>query len=164
MNVNKAFVVGRVTKDIEMRSTPSGQNVASFSIASNRYYKDSSGNKQESTEFHNIVLWSRLAEIANQYLVKGQEVLIEGRLQTRSWQGKDGNTRYTTEIVAENMQMGQKPGGGSSSASQSDDSAPPPPGEENNSAEPEIPDIPTDNNKSKGSSDDDEIKVEDIPF
>lgn len=95
-----------------MRSTPSGQSVCSFRIATNRVWTNQkTGQKQEKTEYHNIVLWRRLAEIASQYLTKGALVLIEGRIQTRSWQDKSGNQRFKTEIVAERMQLGPKAAG-----------------------------------------------------
>lgn len=129
MNLNKVFLVGRLTKDPEGRTTPSGKPVTNFSIANNRVWTDATGNKQEATEYHNIVLWGRLAEISAQYLVKGQEVLIEGRLQTRSWEAQDGTKRYTTEIIAEGMQMGSKPQGarsGGYSQNQNSYSAPAP--------------------------------------
>lgn len=109
MNLNKALIIGRITKDPEARTTSGGKAVTAFSIATNKFWTDASGNKQESTEYHNVVMWGKLAEIAAQYLVKGQEVFVEGRIQTRSWEGKDGIKRYTTEIIADNMQMGSKP-------------------------------------------------------
>jgi len=100
---NKAIIAGNATKDPELRTTPSGQSVTSFSVATNRKYKDASGELQEFTEFHNVVAWGKLAELCSQLLRKGSGVLIEGRLQTRSWEGQDGVKRQTTEIVAENM-------------------------------------------------------------
>lgn len=112
MNLNKAMLIGRLTKDPEGRTTPSGRSVTSFSMATNRVWNDAAGKKQEAAEYHNIVVWGKLAEIAAQYLVKGQEVFVEGRLQTRSWDAQDGTKRYTTEIVADNIQMGSKPGMG----------------------------------------------------
>lgn len=112
MNLNKVFVLGRMTGDPQLRQTPSGQNVATFSIATNRVWNDKSGQKQEAVEFHNVVLWGRQAEIASQFLTKGQLVLVEGRLQTRSWDGKDGQKRRTTEIIGERMQLGPRAGGG----------------------------------------------------
>lgn len=118
MNLNKAIIVGRLTQDPETRTLPSGQPVASFSIASNRNWTDQGGNKQEAAEFHNIVVFGKLADICSQYLSKGRLVLIEGRIQTRSWEGKDGNRRYRTEIVAENMQMGPRPMGDQGQARQ----------------------------------------------
>ncbi|HQB84882.1 MAG: Single-stranded DNA-binding protein [Parcubacteria group bacterium ADurb.Bin247] len=108
MNLNKAILVGRLTKDPELRALPSGQNVASFGMATNRYFSDKSGQKQEATEFHNIVLFGRLADVASQYLKKGSMVLIEGRIQTRSWQDNEGNKKYKTEIVGESIQLGPK--------------------------------------------------------
>src|SRR3989338_6696553 len=106
MNLNKVFIIGRVTRDPEVRTTPSGQNVAQIGVATNRFYKNAQGEKQDVTEFHNVVVWSRLAEICQQYLKKGQLVMFEGRLQTRSWEGQDGVKRFRTEIVAESMQLG----------------------------------------------------------
>lgn len=109
MNFNKAFVLGNVTRDPELRTTPSGQNVCSFGVATNRFYKTASGERQQAAEFHNIVAWGRLAEICSQYLKKGSLVFIEGRLQTRSWQDQNsGQKRYRTEIVAETMQLGPR--------------------------------------------------------
>lgn len=108
MNLNKVILLGRVASVPEMRSTPTGQSVCSFRLATNRIWTDQSGQKQEQTEFHTIVLWRRLAEIASQFLTKGSLVLIEGRIQTRSWQDANGNTRYRTEIIAERMQLGPK--------------------------------------------------------
>jgi len=97
------MLIGRLTKNPELRSTPSGQQVTSFSIATNRYFTDSSGKKQERSEFHTIVAWGKLAEICAQYLTKGRKAYIEGRLQTRDWVGQDGVRRYSTEVLAENM-------------------------------------------------------------
>jgi len=109
MNLNKVILVGRLTKDPEARTTPSGQTVCNFGLATNRVWTDRETNqKQEKTEFHNIVLWRKLAEIASQYLKKGSLVLIEGRMETRSWQDANGNKKYKTEVVAENMQLGPR--------------------------------------------------------
>jgi len=108
MNLNKIILLGRLTKDPEVKSLPSGQQVSSFGMATNRFFNDKSGQKQEQTEFHNIVLFGRLAEIAAQYLKKGNLCLIEGRIQTRSWQDQEGNKKYKTEVVGENIQMGPK--------------------------------------------------------
>ncbi len=145
MNLNKAMVIGNLTRDPEMRTTPSGQNVASFSVATNLVWTDQSGQQQKKAEFHNIVAWRKLAEICGQYLHKGSKVYIEGRLQTTDWTGQDGVKRYRTEIVAENMIMldGKKSDVGA------------PAGEE---AVIEIPDEPSDE------PNEEEIKVEDIPF
>lgn len=109
MNLNRAILIGRVTQDPQLRTTPSGQVVCSFSIATNRNWTDAETHeRQERAEFHNIVAWRRLAEIANQYLVKGSLVMIEGRIETRSWNDQTGNKRYRTEIIAENMQLGPR--------------------------------------------------------
>lgn len=103
--VNRAFLIGRLGRDPELRYTAAGKPVATFSIATDERYVDSEGNRQTNTEWHRIVVWSRLAEICGQYLRKGKLVFIEGRIQTREWDDRDGNKRYTTEIVAQNMQM-----------------------------------------------------------
>lgn len=108
MNFNKAVIVGRLTRDPENRTLSSGKTVTSFSLATNRVWSDQTGNKQEATEYHNIVAFGRLGEICSNYLAKGRLVLVEGRIQTRSWQDQTGNKRYRTEIIADNMQMGPK--------------------------------------------------------
>lgn len=105
MDLNKAQVIWNVTQDIELKQTPNGQNVTSFSIATNRSWTDSSGNKQDQSEFHNVVLWWKLAEIAGQYVTKWQKVFLEWRLQTRNWEAQDWSKRYRTEIVWENLIM-----------------------------------------------------------
>jgi len=105
MDLNKAQIIGRITQDLELKQTPNGQNVISFSVATNRNWTDSSWMKQEQVEFHNVVLWGKLAEIADKYLNKWSKLFIEGRLQTRSWEAQDGTKRYKTEIVWENMIM-----------------------------------------------------------
>lgn len=176
MNVNKVILVGRLTRDPEVRTTGSGQNVATVGLATSRVFTDKSGQRQEQAEFHNIVLWGRTAEIAGQYLTKGQLCCFEGRLQTRSYTGKDGIERRVTEIVAENMQMGPRPGGGGSNYQggnaqgggyQQRSAAPtnaapavapatkPAPAKQ----EEEIPTINLDDEKG-----DEEIKIEDVPF
>lgn len=112
MYINKAMVYGNLTRDPEMRALPSGQQVASFSLATNRVWKDKSGAKQESVDYHNIVLFAKLAELANQYLKKGSSVFIEGRMQTRSWDDPtSGGKKYRTEIVADTMQFGPRASG-----------------------------------------------------
>ena len=105
MDLNKVQIIWNITQDIELKQTPNGQNVCSFSVATNRNWVDGSGMKQEVAEFHSVVLWGKLAEIAGQYLHKGKKVYIEWRLQTRSWEAQDGTKRYKTEIVWENMIM-----------------------------------------------------------
>ncbi len=113
-SVNKAIIIGNLGKDPEMRYMPSGDAICNFSIATTDSWKDKSGEKQEKTEWHRISMFGKLAEIAGEYLKKGSQVYVEGRLQTRKWQDKDGHERYTTEIVADRMQMlGSKSGGGS---------------------------------------------------
>ncbi len=128
MDFNKVIIVGRVTANPELRTTPGGQPVTTIGVATNRVWTDKNGAKQEAAEFHNVVLWGRQAEIASQFLVKGATVLIEGRLQTRSWTDKQGSQHRTTEIMAERMQLGPRPMGqgaggsfGSKSAAESDD-------------------------------------------
>ncbi len=110
MYINKAILYGNLTRDPELKSLPSGVKVTSFSIATNRTWKDKNGARQESVEYHNIVLFARLAELAAQYLRKGSGVYIEGRLQTRSWDDQ-GTKKYRTEIVGETMQFGPRAGG-----------------------------------------------------
>ena len=116
MNLNKAMIIGNLTRDPEVRTTPSGANVASFSIATSLVWTDQGGQQQKKTEFHNIVAWRKLGEICGQYLRKGSKVYIEGRLQTTEWTGQDGVKRYRTEIVAENMIMLDRQGGNNNSA------------------------------------------------
>ena len=112
MNLNKVFLIGRLTRDPEVRVMPSGQQVATFGLATDRFYTDKTSNqRQQKTEFHNIVMFSRLAEIASQYLKKGSLLLVEGRLQTRDWQDATSAKRYRTEIVADSMQLGPKSSG-----------------------------------------------------
>ncbi len=153
MNLNKAIIVGRLTADPELRTTPSGTHVVSFSVATNRNWTDKDGSRKEETEFHNIVVWGRQADIVNQFSRKGSTILIEGRLQTRSWEGKDGQNRRTTEIVAERIQLGARP------QSQRDGSTEQKEPREKNEATTEkkdkMPVIDLDS---------DEIKPEDLPF
>ena len=108
MNFNKAIILGNLTRDPEIKTLPSGQSVTSFGIATNRVWNNKDGEKQEAAEFHNIVTYGKLADICSKYLSKGQLVLVEGRIQTRSWQDQSGVKKYWTEIVAENMQMGPR--------------------------------------------------------
>ena len=146
MDLNRVTIIGRLTRDPEVKTTPNGKTVATVGVATGRTWSDQAGNKQEQTEFHNCVLWGRLAEIVGQYLSKGRQVYMEGRLQTRDWVGQDGAKRYRTEIVVSNMIMlggPQGSGARSGSTASGGDSVPPPPEEDGPS---------------------DEIKVEDIPF
>ena len=111
MYINKAFLFGNLTRDPELRTLPSGGNVASFGLATNRVFKKADGSKQESTEFHNIVVFGRQAETTAQYLKKGSSVFVEGRIQTRSWDSPEKGKQYRTEIVAERVQFGPRPSG-----------------------------------------------------
>src|SRR3989344_1842007 len=161
MNFNKVVIIGNVVADPETRTTPSGQQVCSLRIATNRVWTDKAGAKQQKTEFHSVVLWRRLAEIASQYLRKGGLVLIEGRLETRSWDDKNtGAKRYRTEIIGESMQLGPKSSGQGFSEGQRESSpAPAPPAGGSSEAQPEtkeeeIPII----------EEDEEIDVKNIPF
>jgi len=145
MNLNKVILIGRLTRDPEMRSLPSGQPVCSFGLATNRVFVDKSGQKQEQVDFHNIVLFGRLAEIASQYSKKGALVMIEGRIRTRNWQDQSGNQRSRTEIVAERMQLGPRAAGRV---------VPPAEPEKETPAQEEIPVIEEEN----------EIDIKNIPF
>jgi len=112
MYINKAIIYGNLTRDPEIRSLPSGVTVASFSVATNRVWKDKNGARQESADYHNVVVFGRQAEIVSQYLKKGAGVFVEGRIQTRSWDDKaSGEKKYRTEIVADRIQFGPKAGG-----------------------------------------------------
>ena len=146
MDLNKVQIIGNITQDVELRQTPNGQNVTTLSVATNRNWTDSSWNRQEQAEFHNVVLWGKLAEIAEQYLSKWKKVYIEWRLQTRSWEAQDWTKRYRTEIVWENMIM-LSPNNSENTNSFSTSA--------NNS---------TPASKSVKSSEEEEISVEDLPF
>lgn len=148
MNLNKVFVLGNLTRDPEVRTIASGQQVASFSIATNRVWYNQAKEKNQEVEFHNIVAWGRLAEIASQYLTKGKMVLVEGRLKTRSWQAQDGSKKYRTEIIAENMQMGPKTQGQAAGAKQDDFEQETPAAEE----------------AAPATEDSEEIKIDEVPF
>ena len=142
------MVFGNLTRDPELKTLPSGMNVTSFSIATNRIYKDRDGNRQESTDYHNIVVFGRQAETSAQYLKKGSSAYVEGRLQTRSWEA-DGTKQYRTEIVADRVQFGPRPGGGGGG-----ESAPAAaPANASDDAAPKAPDYP-----------EEDINPEDIPF
>jgi len=127
MYLNKAIIVGNLTRDPEMTAIPSGQKVCKFGVATNRVWKDKNGSRQESTTYHNIVVWGRQAETSAQYLKKGQQVMIEGRIDTRSWDDKGtGEKKYRTEIIADRVQFGAKGGvgGGMPSNTQNNNSSP----------------------------------------
>ncbi len=166
MNLNKVFVLGNLTRDPELRQTPNGQNVATFGVATNRMWTDRSGVKQNQTEFHNIVLWGRLAEIAHQYLAKGRLVLIEGRLNTRTWQDQSGQKRNRTEIIAENMQLGPRFASAQNPSQTPPQNTPEPAAE--GESRPEygqevLPEVQLEDTI-ETPKEDEEIKVENIPF
>ena len=126
--INKAIIVGNLGADPEVRYTQSGSQVASFNVATTERWRDQSGEQKESTEWHRIVAWKRLAEICGEYLHKGSKVYIEGKIQTRKWQDQNGNDRYTTEIVAREMKMlDRREGGGGGGGSQNYEPSEPPP-------------------------------------
>lgn len=134
MYLNRAIIIGNLTRDPELKSLPSGIQVASFGVATNRVWKDKDGSKREDTQFHNIVVFGRQAETAAQYLRKGASVLVEGRMQTRSWDSPDGKKNYRTEIVADRIQFGprtagaaQTAGGAANQGAQKQDDQPAPP-------------------------------------
>lgn len=143
MNLNKAMILGNLTRDPESKTTPSGQTVTTFGIATNRFYTDQQKQRQQKVEFHNIVAWGRLGEICAQYLKRGQLAFVEGRIETRTWDAPDGTKKFRTEIIAENMQMGPKTGGAPSAGGYAPSHASP---------EEDVPII------------EDEIQVKDIPF
>lgn len=157
MDLNKALVIGRLTRDPEMRTTPQGTNVCSFSIATNYVYKTPNGEKQEQVEYHNVVAWRKLAEIAAQYLKKGSRVYIEGRIQTRSWQGTDGVKKNRTEIVLDNMIMLDSKGSTFAGSGVPMGAEAP----DQSSFMKSIEEVPTINQEQPI---DEEISVEDIPF
>ena len=152
MYLNKVFLYGNLTRDPELRSLPSGIQVASFGVATNRVFKDKDGNRREQTDFHNIVVFGRQAEIASQYLKKGRPVFFEGRIQTRSWDDQtSGQKKYRTEIVVDRFQFGPQGGGGFNRGGAPESSAPE--SRENKTSEPPTINYP-----------EEDIKPEDIPF
>lgn len=146
-SLNKAQIIGNLTRDPELRQTTSGQTVATIGVATNRKWKDASGQPQEEVEFHNVVVWGKLAEICGQYLKKGAKVYFEGRLKTRTWDDPDGKKNYKTEIVAENMVMLDSKGGGRSFDGSSSAATPAKAPANDNAPVPE-----------------EEIKIDDLPF
>jgi single-strand DNA-binding protein len=146
MYINKAIVIGNLTRDPEQKSLPSGIAVTTFSLATNRVYKDKEGNKQENVDYHNIVVFGRQAETTSQYLSKGSMALVEGRIQTRSWEGDDGQRKYRTEIVANRIQFGPRNGAND--------------GNYNNSSK----DNKNNDNQDIDYPEDEDITPEDIPF
>jgi len=120
MYLNKAILIGNLTRDPELKAIASGNKVCTFSIATNRTYKDANGNRQEKTDYHNIVVWGKTAENVATYMKKGSQILVEGRMETRSWDDAATNTKkYRTEIIADTVQFGSKPSGSSSTSSSS---------------------------------------------
>ena len=179
MNLNKVFILGNVTREPEVRALPSGQQVTSFSIATNRFYTSGAGEKKQEAEFHNIVCFGKLADISARFLNKGSLILIEGRIKTRNWTNPAGVKQYKTEIIAESLQLGPRNSGGpESSGGQSNYSRQPSMSQEPDMSgrNEEIPVIeedytpPADDNETdlkKVSLEDgaaDEIDVRDIPF
>ena len=160
LNLNRAMIIGNATRDVELRTTPNGKSVASFAVATNRRWTDASGEQKDEVQYHEIVCWGKLAEICGQYLAKGRKAYVEGRMQTRSWEGQDGQKRSTTEIVAENVILLDRAGGSApaSAGGGSPFAAPPisrPSGEAGSGSAGQNDPAP---------NPDDEIKVEDIPF
>ena len=150
LNLNRAMVIGNATRDAELKTTPNGKSVASFAVATNRRYQDASGERREEVQFHEIVAWGKLGEIAGQIVKKGSKVFVEGRLQTRNWEGQDGAKREKTEIVAENIIGLSGRGESSTSESGSDYSA--------------KEDSPAPKTEKASSKDEEEINLDDIPF
>jgi len=162
MNFNKVIILGNLTRDPEVKALPSGQNVVNFSVATNRVYTDKSGQKQQTAEFHNVVAFGKLADICSRFLNKGKMVLVEGRLQTRSWQAQDGSKRYRTEIVMENMQLGPRGVAGDNMGGNAGVNRGP---VASASAEEEIPVIDADESMSFGNDEESSgVNVKDIPF
>lgn len=175
MNLNKVFILGNLTQDPQLRQTTSGQAVCSFGMATNRIYTDAAGQRKEQAEFHNIVAWGRQAELTSQYLQKGRLAMVEGRLQTRSWQDPQGVKHWKTEIVADRIQFGPRPGGGqsgdsdpSSSSFQNRQNAP---NRDRQNASPQNPLTDSRNGPPEDATpiielppDGEEIDIKDIPF
>lgn len=163
MDLNRAMMIGNVTRDPEIRTTPTGQTVCSFGIATNQQWTDAQGVKQQRTEFHNIVAWGKLAEICGQYLGKGRKTYIEGRIQTREWEAPDGQKKNRTEIVADNMIMLDRKDPAAPSVPSATPSTAP-----SASSAPSTP--PTDGSAAAQANaidrgvGDQEIRLEDIPF
>jgi len=158
MNLNKVFVLGNLTRDPEMKNLPSGQSVTSFGIATNRFFTDKSGQKQQQVEYHNIVLFGKLAETAKSFLNKGSLVLIEGRLQTRSWDDSAGVKHYKTEVVGERIQLGPKKFQGAGQSTIDSDKP------QNQKPSDNIPVIEEDSPPNTEDDREEEIDVNDIPL
>ncbi len=151
-SLNRAEIIGNLTRDPELRYTPNGQPVVSFGVATNIVWTDKNGEKQQKTEFHNVVAWRKLAEICSQYLKKGRQVYVEGRLETRNWEGQDGIKRYRTEIIASNVVFLGGRGEDGSTSTEPVAAAP----TEDSAKSKKVP--------SKKASGEEEVNIEDIPF
>lgn len=164
-SLNRAQIIGNLTRDPELRTVGAGTSVTSFGVATNRSYTDRDGQRRDEVEYHNVVVWAKLAEICNQYLHKGDKVYFEGRLQTREWEGQDGTKRRTTEIVAENMIMlGGRPSSGSvAPVSPLAPSRPAPPTDEMPTIDYDEPVGNTPQPTEPGVTEED-VRVEEIPF
>ncbi|MEK7557334.1 MAG: single-stranded DNA-binding protein [Patescibacteria group bacterium] len=156
MDLNKVMLIGRLTRDPESRTTPQGVTVCNFSLATSRTWKDDQGNTQDRTEFHNIVAWRRLGEICAQYLAKGRQIYLEGHLETRNWEDQNGQKRYRTEVIADNMIMLGNKGDSTKSAGADRGASSDQPVEEKR--EPAMVAAPA------AGVADEEIRIEDIPF
>lgn len=155
MNLNKVFLAGNLTRDPELRQTTTGQSVTTFGMATNSFYTDKSGQRQKKAEFHTVVAWGKQAELVSRFLKKGSLALVEGRLQTRSWEDKQGQKRQTTEVVCDKIQFGPRPGGSGTGVGGSIDREMPPEAFTDNAKEEVLPEI----NIEEG-----DIKADDIPF
>ncbi len=166
MSLNRAQIIGNVTRDPELRQIPGGQTVASFSVATNFVWTDQSGQKQERAEFHNIVAWRKLAEIVGQFVKKGSKVYVEGRIQTRDWEGEDGVKRYRTEIVAENVIMLDRKGSSGDGEMGGYTGAPRRAAgiQQNQQAENQPAESGGDMENAPQSAPQDEVAIEDLPF
>ncbi len=149
MNLNKVFIIGNLTADPELKTTPSGQSVMEVRVATNRTWADKTGKRQEQPEFHSVIIWGRQAEIVKQFLTKGSSIFIEGRLQTRNWDDKQGVKHWKTEVICERMQLGPRAAGGFPKQAAQEAPA-------DRKQEADIPVIDIDDSQ--------EIKAEDLPF
>jgi len=157
--LNKVLLIGRLGQDPEKRITPSGHTVVNISLATTEYFKDQGGNKQERTEWHRVVFWDRQAELIEQYCRKGSQLFVEGSLQTREWQDKEGNRRFTTDIIARNMQFLDSKGSGESSGFQKPETA-----NVTNYPQTAAPDLGAPPEKPPASAAADDFIEDDIPF
>lgn len=159
-DVNLAIIMGNLTRDPELRYTPNGQPVASLGVATNRTWNDQNGEKREEVEFHDVVVWGKLAELCSQYLGKGRKVHIMGRLQTRSWEAQDGSKKKKTEIVANDVVFVDRPGDGQTSGSTSQEK----PKKEEKKKNKTKSKKKDESKKGDNDNDEEEISIDDIPF